>query len=234
MDFLQGQETLTSFEWILRAIIAFFFLLIIAKLLGQRAISQLRVLDFAIALVIGNIMAHPLSDENLGMKGSVLTTTVLAALYLGGIYITLKWEWFRKLLTPAPITVVKKGEIIYKGIKKARISIDVLLAELREEKIEDVKKVALALWEADGKLSVFLEPEYQPLTPSSILMDTEPFYFPKTIIKEGKINDRQLKHLQKNEEWIASRLKILYQAEVKDVLFATLDSNDHLTVFLYK
>lgn len=55
MDFLYSQETLTTFDWILRAIIAFSFLLIIAKLLGQRSISQLRLLDFVITLVIGYI-----------------------------------------------------------------------------------------------------------------------------------------------------------------------------------
>ena len=38
MGFLQSQETLTTIEWILRAIIAFLFLLTIAKLLGQRTI----------------------------------------------------------------------------------------------------------------------------------------------------------------------------------------------------
>jgi uncharacterized membrane protein YcaP (DUF421 family) len=77
MDFFQGQETLTTIEWVLRAVIAFIFLLIVAKILGQRAISQLRLLDFVIALVLGNIIAHPLSDENLGLKGSVITTMAM-------------------------------------------------------------------------------------------------------------------------------------------------------------
>lgn len=233
MDFFQGQETLTSFEWVLRAVVAFFFLLIVTRVLGQRAISQLRPLDFAIALVIGNIIAHPLSDENLGLKGSIITTIVLVVFYLGGIFTILKWAWFRRLITPAPITIVENGEIIYNGLKKARISLDVLLEELREEKIEDVKKVALAIWEADGKFSVFLDPKYEPLTPSSIQMETQPFDFPKTIIKEGKINFKELKQIQKSEEWVVSNLKSLYQTEVKNVLFATLDSQDNLKVFLY-
>ena len=68
MDFFQSQETLTSIEWVLRAVVAFFFLVIVAKAMGQRAISQLRLLDFVIALVIGNIIAHPLSDEKSGAK----------------------------------------------------------------------------------------------------------------------------------------------------------------------
>jgi uncharacterized membrane protein YcaP (DUF421 family) len=233
MDFFQGQESLTSIEWILRAVVVFLFLLIVAKALGQRAISQLRLLDFVIALVIGNIAAHPLTDERLGLKGSVITTIVLVILYLGGIFLMLKWPWFRRVINHEPITIVKDGEILYNGLKKARISIDDLLEELREEKVEDVKKVALAIWEEDGKISVFLDPQYQPLTPSSYT-ETGPFFLPRTIIKEGKINFKELTQIHKDEVWLVSCLESIYQTEVKNVLLATYDKKDRLNVFLYK
>lgn len=234
MEFLHGQETLSVMCWILRAVIAFFFLLAIAKLLGQRSISQLRLLDFAITLVIGNIIAHPLSDEKLGLEGSIITTLVLVVLYVSGVFIIFKFPSLRKLVSNSPITVIQNGEILYNGLKKARISIDVLLEELREEKVDDVKKVALATWEPDGKISVFLHPEYEPITPSSLGIKLEPFDFPKTIIKEGKFNFNELKALHKDESWVISKLENLYQTEVRNVLLATLDSKDNIKVFLYK
>jgi len=233
MSFLQSQESLTAMEWILRAITAFFFLLTVAKILGQRTIAQLRLLDFVIALVIGNIIAHPLSDEHLGLKGSMITTIALLVLYLCCLFGILKFPILRKLVTPPPITLVSNGEILYTGLKKARISIDILLEELREEKVDDVKKVALAIWEADGKISVFLDPQYEPVTPSSMQIKTEPFDFPRTIIKEGKINFEQLKQINKDEGWVTSNLKSLYKTEVKNVLLATIDNKDKLKVFLY-
>lgn len=234
MDFLQGQETLTTIEWILRAIIAFFFLVAVAKLLGQRTISQLRLLDFVISLVIGNIIAHPLSDEHLGLKGSIISTIVLVVLYLGGIFSILKFPSIRRLINSSPITIVQDGEILYKGLNKARISIDVLLEELREEKVEDVKKVALAIWEADGKISVFLHPKYEPITPSSLQMETESFNLPRTFIKEGKINFKELNQIYRDEAWVVSCLESLYQTEVKNVLLATIDNKGNIKVFLYK
>jgi uncharacterized membrane protein YcaP (DUF421 family) len=234
MDFLQGQETLTTIEWILRAIVAFIFLMIIAKVLGQRAISQLRLIDFVIALVIGNIIAHPLSDEHLGMKGSVITSIILVALYLGGVLMMLRCPRFRRLLNNKPIILVQDGEILHKGLKKARISIDVLLEELREEKVKDVKNVAYAFWEADGKISVFVDPKYEPVTPAFLQMETEPFDFPRTIVKEGIINSKELKKLGKDEGWVVSSLENLYRTEVKNVLLATLDRKGNLKVFLYK
>jgi uncharacterized membrane protein YcaP (DUF421 family) len=110
----------------------------------------------------------------------------------------------------------------------------ILLEELREEKVEDVKKVALAIWEADGKMSVFLDPKYEPLTPSHYQMETEPFDFPRTIIKEGKIYYKELKQIQKEEGWVISSLVNLYQTDVKNVLLATIDNKGNLKVFLYK
>lgn len=234
MDFHQGQEMLTIMEWILRAVVVFVFLLIVARVLGQRAISQLRLLDFVIALVIGNIIAHPLSDERIGLKGSVVSTIVLVVLYLSGIMMNLKWPWFRKLINHAPVTIVQNGEILYQGLKKARISIDVLLEELREEKVEDLKKVVLAIWEADGKISVFLDSKYQPITPASYQMEVDPFELPRIIIKEGKIISKELHQIQKNEDWVISTLDRLYQTNVRNVLLATVDTKDHLKVFFYK
>ncbi|WP_350346436.1 DUF421 domain-containing protein [Heyndrickxia faecalis] len=232
MDFFQNQEALTTVEWTLRAVTAFLFLVIVAKVMGQRTISQLRLLDFVMALVIGNIIAHPLSDPHLGLKGSIVTTSVLVILYLGGILMTLKWPGFRKWMNHQPITLIRDGVILYKGLKKARISIDVLLEELREEKIEDVTKVALAIWEADGKLSVFLDPKYQPLTPSSST-ETGVFSLPKIIIKERKINFKELARIHKDEQWLISQLKH-YQTDVKNVLLATYDGKGNLKFFLYK
>lgn len=234
MDFFQSKETLTAMEWVFRAITAYFFLLVVAKVLGQRTISQLRLLDFVIALVIGNIIAHPLSDEHLGLEGSMITTVVLVILYLVNLFGILRFPFLRNIINSSPIKIVENGEILHKGLNKARISIDVLLEELREEKVDDVKKVALALWEADGKISVFLLPQYEPVTPSSLQIKTEPFDFPRTIIKEGKIISNELKQSNNDKGWVISSLKNSYQTEVKNVLLATIDTKGSLKVFLYK
>jgi uncharacterized membrane protein YcaP (DUF421 family) len=233
MSFFHSQETLSSIEWILRAVIGFFFLLIVAKIMGQRAISQLRLLDFVIALVLGNIIAHPLSDEKLSMKGSMITTIVLVVLYTGGLFISLKSSRIEKFLDPAPFPLIKEGEINYKGLKKARISIDHLLAELRKEKVADIKKVALALWESDGKISIFLDPKYEALTPANYQKKIEPFDLPRTIIKEGKIDYSVLQQLNMEERWLATTLQSLHQTEVHNVLLATIDSKNNIKTFLY-
>ena len=65
-------------------------------------------------------------------------------------------------------------------------------------------------------------------------IETKPFNFSKTIIKEGKFNLKELKALNKDKCWVESKLKSVYQTNVQNVLFATLDNEDNLKVFLYK
>lgn len=160
MDFFVSQESLTLVEWALRAIVAFIFLVVLAKIMGQRSISQLRILDFVIALLLGNIISHPISDEKLGLKGSMITMSVLVILYVIGLLATLRWDALRKFFNPSPITLIENGQIDYKNLHKARITVDYLLSELRKEKTEDIQKVALALWEPGGMISIFLDPQY--------------------------------------------------------------------------
>lgn len=205
MDFIHGQESLTSIEWILRAIISFFFLLIAAKLMGQRSISQLRLLDFVMALLLGNIIAHPLSDEQLGLVGSMLTMTTLIVLYTCLWFLNLKWRKIRKFLEPSPFPLIKKGRILNKNLAKARVTLDFLLSELRKEKIEDPGKVSLALWEPDGTISFFLYPAYQSLTPTDMNLPPKPFDLPKTIIREGKIDWEHLHKAGKDEAWLRKK-----------------------------
>ncbi|WHY76625.1 DUF421 domain-containing protein [Neobacillus sp. WH10] len=234
MHFFHSQESLTILEWILRAAVSFIFVILTVKIMGTRAISQLRLLDFVIALILGNIIAHPLSDQRIGLKGSVITTIIIVMLYLLGIFLSLKWPGLRKAINSAPFPLIKEGEILYKGLKRARISIDDLLAELRKEKIEDVKKVALALWESDGEISFFLDPQFEAITPSFYQLQTEPFDLPQTIIREGRIDFSVLQHINKEEDWLVNTLKSQHQTDVHDVLLATIDRKASLNVFLYK
>lgn len=233
MEFFGEQESLTFIQWVLRAIVAFFFLLIVAKIMGQRSISQLRLIDFMMAILIGNIIAHPLSDEQLGLKGSMITISVLVILYIVGVYLSIKSRALRKFLEPTPFPLIKNGQIMYKGLLKARISLDILLSELRKQKIDDIDKVSLALWEPGGSLSVFLFPQYNTITPMDIELAVKPLFFPMPIIKEGQIDVEILHQIGKDEVWLEERIQSLFIGDLKEILLATIDSNDKMKIFTY-
>jgi uncharacterized membrane protein YcaP (DUF421 family) len=234
LRFFFGQDHLSVAEWALRGVIAYLFLILVAKCMGQRSISQLRFLDFVTALLLGNILAHPLSDEGLGMPGSMTTTAVLVAMYSLSSIVSLKWEPWRKFLEPFPLLLVRNGKILVHNLKKARITDEFLLTELRLQKVEDVTKVAVALWEPGGNISVFLQPQYEAPTREDMNIKAEPFVYPIVVIKEGKIKTEAFELFRKSEQWLMQKLKDEEQLSLREVLLATLDENETLTVLLKK
>lgn len=230
MDFLESQESLTTIEWILRSIVSFTFLLLVTKFMGQRSISQLRFLDFVIALILGNILAHPLSDEKLGLKGSMITTCVLIALYVAATWLSLRWPLFKRYLDPPPLDFIKNGQIQFRNLSVARISIDYLFSELRKAKIDDLQKVARALWEPGGTLSIFLDTQYQPVTPADMNLKTVPFSLKRPIIYEGKIDLGLLQEMGKDRAWLRERIGPYYK-EFNEVPLAIIDEKENVSIY---
>ncbi|WP_147635529.1 DUF421 domain-containing protein [Risungbinella massiliensis] len=77
-----------------------------------------RFLDFVMALLLGNIIAHPLSDEELGLEGSMITMGVLVILYVVGVLVALRWNAIKKFFNPSPITLIENGQIDYRNLLK--------------------------------------------------------------------------------------------------------------------
>ena len=90
---------------------------------------------------------------------------------------------------PNPFPLIKNGQFVYKNLTKARVSADEILSAARKEKIDDLKKLSLALWEPDGTISFFVSPNYQAVTRGDLNIMAEPFDFPKIVVREGDIEN---------------------------------------------
>lgn len=79
---------------------------------------------------------------------------------------------------------------------------------------------------------IFLSPEHQPVTKSDLYITSQPFSYPTTIIKEGKINYEVLSNSPYNEETLKNNIKTIYNVEINEILLATLHQNNQLQIFL--
>lgn len=231
MHFFKGQDSLTVIEWILRSVVSFIFLTISAKMMGQRTISQLRFLDFVIALTLGNIIANPLSDERLGLMGPMITTVSLILLYVIAIWLGLKIPKLKQFFEPPATPLIVDGKLHYRSLSKAKLSIEHLYAELRKSNAEDITKVAFAAMEPGGTLSVFLKPAYQPVTPTDLKLSAPSFNLTRPIITDGHTVHDLLQEIGKDQAWLESEIK---PHELKNVILATVDNKMTVQVHLVR
>ena len=86
-------------------------------------------------------------------EGIVLVGTILFWNY------TLDWLAFKfsaihKLVKPKPLLLISNGELIRRNLQKEMITREELMSQLREQGVEDIKKIKRSYLEGDGRISV--------------------------------------------------------------------------------
>lgn len=216
-----------------RALISLVTLFLITKLLGKKQVSQLSLFDYVIGISIGNFAAEvTINLEAEWINGVVAVTIFGVVAYLVSI-ITMKSIIARRFFMGAPTVVIQNGKIIKESLKKIKFDINDLLEECRNNGVFDLTQINYALMEANGELSILLKPEYLPITPNDMKLKPEKNSLVANIIIDKKIMPNNLKQMNKDEKWLLKELKIKgYKLE--DVLLATLDINDKLTIYKQK
>ena len=216
-----------------RALISLVTLFLITKLLGKKQVSQLSLFDYVIGISIGNFAAEvTINLEAEWINGVVAVTIFGVVAYLVSI-LTMKSIIARRFFMGAPTVVIQNGKIIKESLKKITFDINDVLEECRNNGVFDLTQINYALMEANGELSILLKPEYLPITPNDMKLKPEKNSLVANIIIDKKIMPNNLKQMNKDEKWLLKELKIKgYKLE--DVLLATLDINDKLTIYKQK
>ena len=84
--------------------------------------------------------------------------------------------------------------------------------------------------EVNGKISIMLKPEYNPVTMNDMNIKPSPQDLCANVIIDGRIMMNNLMNMNKSKQWLLKQLKVKgYQLE--DILLATLDIEDKLNVY---
>jgi uncharacterized membrane protein YcaP (DUF421 family) len=217
---------------IARAVIAFLLLLVVTRLVGRKAISQMTFFDFTVAITFGSLTAN----LGIGDNNTPLTAGIVIVMF-GGLailtsYIALSSMRFRKLVDSEPVVVIAKGELVQANMRRLRITLPMLTTMLREKNAFNIANVEYAIMENDGKLSVLPKSNKQPLTPSDMNIASAYQGLTMDLIMDGKILRENLAHAGRDEAWLRMELKNRGIQSERDVLFAALDSSGALYVSL--
>lgn len=214
----------------LRAISSLITLFLITKILGKKQISQMSVFDYVIGISIGNFAAEMtinLESNEINGIWAVILFGMFAYLVS---YLTMKSIVLRRFFMGTPTMIIQNGKILEKNLKKVKLDINDMLEEIRVSGYFDLSQVDYALMEANGKLSILPKKEFRPLTPKDMKIKVQNETLCSNIIIDGKIMYNNLYILNKNEEWLIKQLKIK-GFKINDILLATLDLDDKLTIY---
>lgn len=192
---------------VVRAIISFFTLLILARLLGKEQISQLTFFDYILGITIGSIASEATVDLSSRAWPHFIGLVSWAVLAYLMQYISLKWRYAAKLIEGEPVIVIMNGKILDNVLKKMKFRVSDVLELLRNQGIFDMNEVDYAILEPNGSLSVLKKPEYLPVTRQDLKIKAKPTGISTELVYDGKLIKQNLRQMNKDEKWLMNQLK---------------------------
>lgn len=226
-DFWTGAEQLPIYGFLIRAVIVYLYVFILIKILGQRSMGTINPLDFLFGVVIGDIVGEPLSSGELPLAGPLSAAALIAGIHYALNIIALKTPRFRRVIEDEPIVLIEKGKILHKEMKKAMVTTESLLMDLRLRDAIDLSEVDYAILESNGQISVIKKSQYQSLTPTDMQMTSPPKGYPTVLILDGHIVEGNLKKVG-TRSWLRDQLQKQGIKDVKDCFLMTIDQGGNI------
>lgn len=205
---------------------------ILTKLMGYRQMSQMSMFDYINGITIGSIAAEMATslEENFVQPLTAMIVYALAAILLS--WIGSKFIKVRRVIEGAPLILLNHGELYMENLKKAKIDVTEFLVQCRVNGYFDVSKLETAILEGNGKISFLPKVSDRPITPSDMNLSVQQDYLVVNVILDGRLMEENLRHTGKDEKWLRTQIKGQGADRMEDVLLATCDSSNQVTVFL--
>ena len=141
-------------EFVLRGVIIYVFLIAILRLTGKRQIGQMAPFDLVLLLVLSNAVQNSMNGGDNSVIGGMISAGTLVGLnWLVGI-LTYKNKTAEALIEGRPELLIHNGKVFEKALDQARLTRRELMSALREAGCTEIEDVRAAFLENDGKISV--------------------------------------------------------------------------------
>jgi len=149
--------SLPWWEFVIRALIVYGFLLILLRLTGKRQIGQMSPFDLVLLLVLSNAVQNSMNGgDNTILGGMILATTLVACNAVLG-FITYHSKAAGKLVEGSPEVLIFDGKLMKKNLEKEGLTMDELEGAMRVAGCEKIEDVHLATMELNGQISIVRE-----------------------------------------------------------------------------
>ena len=138
---------------VLRATVTFAALYLLLRLLGKREIGQLTPFELVVIVVMGDLVQQGVTHNDFSLTGSILAIATFAFWALVMSWATYLSPRLETLLDGRPQVVIRNGELIQANLRRDRMTLAEVEAEMRLAGIAQMKDVAWAILETQGKMS---------------------------------------------------------------------------------
>jgi uncharacterized membrane protein YcaP (DUF421 family) len=146
--------SLVWWEFILRGLIIYVFLIVLLRLTGKRQVGQLAPFDLVLLLVLSNAVQNAMNGgDNSVIGGMISAVTLVGANWIVG-FLTYRSRKLEALVEGRPEVLIHDGKLFQQSLEHAKLTRHEVMTALREAGCASVEDVRAAFLENDGSISV--------------------------------------------------------------------------------
>lgn len=205
-----------------RTLMLLLAVILVMRLMGKRQIGQLQPAELVITILLSQIAATPMQDNDIPAVYTLMVLSVLAGVEVLLSAISMKNRRVRELLDGVPMLIIKDGRLLQSTMKKLRYTLDDVLEALRQKDVFDISTVAYAVVETNGTLSVLLRPGAQGVTVSCLEKEPKDPGMPFVVISDGEMMENGMREAGLDRATIG-RILNKDKLQLGDVFLMTCD-----------
>ena len=151
--------SLPWWEFIVRAMIVYVFLLFILRLTGKRQTGQLAPFDLVLLLVLSNAVQNAMNGGDNSVLGGIVSATTLIALHYAVAFVTFKSKTLEAWIEGTPRTLIHNGVLNEAVMRSELLTHHELAAALRSAGCTGIEHIHVATLENNGQITVSLRHE---------------------------------------------------------------------------
>lgn len=213
----------------LRAVILYLIMVLSMRALGKRQLGQFQPYEFAVTIIIADLIATPIGDVSTPLLQGALPVAALFILHTLISFITFKSDKARSIISGRPAVIVRDGVIDRAEMKRLCLTLSDLMEGLRQQGILDPTSVSTAVFEANGTISAFPDGSERPPTAQEMNVATQPDHLPIVLVMDGRVQAGNLQENELTADWLEAQLQ-QHGLTPKAVYLATLDDEGQLKV----
>ena len=141
-------------ELIVRGTAVDWFLFVLFRFVLRRDAGSVAVADIMLLVLIADASQNAMSGGYQTLAdGAVVVLTLAAWNYLLD-WVSYRSPAMRRVLQPAPLVLVRDGQVLRANLRRELVTMDELMAAMRLQGIDNIALVKSARMEADGLITV--------------------------------------------------------------------------------
>ena len=195
------------FRVFITAPISLTVLFLLAKLMGNKQMSELNMFDYINGITIGSIAAELATGEFTDIYDGVMAMVIYSLIAIMLTFLSQKSLLLRRFITGKSIIIYDNGKFYNKNLSTAKIDINEILVMCRSKGYFNFDEIQTVILESNGQLSILPKDKNRPLTPDDMKITVLQSSVEAVVIQDGKVLERNLKATGNNIEWLKKELK---------------------------